>query len=184
MSNSGNKNTRGRKTLDLQRYIPALVTVLSNRLTNSASATYRRVLGVGATEMRVIVILASKPKISGIRIGAITGLDRAAVSRALKSLESLKLITVSADPSHGRRQSITLTRLGERLHERGLAISLEREDLLLKGLSRQERQLAIDLLHRMIVNLPALDDLTETLSPSDKQPIPNYGNSERLFDER
>lgn len=164
MSNSDQKNARGRKTLDLQRYVPALVTLLSNRLTNSGSMIYRSLLGVGASEMRVIVLLAAEPNISGNRIGMVTGLDKAAVSRALKSLESSKLITVSADPSHHRRQSIALTRLGERLHERGFAISLEREELLLKGLTRQERDLAIDLLNRMLTNLPALEALSEEAS--------------------
>jgi DNA-binding MarR family transcriptional regulator len=161
LSSPDSKNARSRKALDLQRYVPALVTLLSTRLTNSGSTIYRKRLGIGATEMRVIVILAAERNISGNRIGAMTGTDKALVSRALKSLEALKLITVSADPTHGRRQSIALTRAGERVHEQGLAISLQREDLLLKGFSRQERELAVELLNRMVVNLPALETLAE-----------------------
>lgn len=166
MSNSDHKNERSRKTLDLQRYVPALVTIVSNRLTNSASMIYRRRLGVGATEMRVIVILAAERNISGHRIVTITGLDKAAVSRALRSLEAMKLISIGVDPSHGRRQSIALTRAGERLHAQGFAISLEREDLLLKGFSRQERELAISVLNRMLTNLPLLEALSERESPT------------------
>jgi DNA-binding MarR family transcriptional regulator len=127
---------------------------------------YRRRLGVGATEMRVIVILAAERNISGHRIVTITGLDKAAVSRALRSLEAMKLISIGVDPSHGRRQSIALTRAGERLHAQGFAISLEREDLLLKGFSRQERELAISVLNRMLTNLPLLEALSERESPT------------------
>ena len=167
MSSSHHKNERSRKTLDLQRYVPALVTLLSNRLTNSGSAIYRRRLGVGATEMRCHRNFGRRTQhSSGHRIVTITGLDKAAVSRALKSLEAMKLITVGADPSHGRRQSIALTRAGERLHEQGFAISLEREDLLLEGFSRQERELAITLLNRMLTNLPPLEALSERESPT------------------
>src|ERR1700739_4352855 len=97
------------KTLDIERYVPALITVIANRLTSSASVIYRQRLGIGATEMRVIVIVATQPDISGIRIGKITGLDKAAVSRALRSLQARRLIAVEADPDHGRRQNITLT---------------------------------------------------------------------------
>jgi DNA-binding MarR family transcriptional regulator len=149
--------------LNLERYVPALITILANRLTMSGSTVYRQLLGVGATEMRVIVIVAAQPNISGIRIGKITGLDKAAVSRALKSLESLGLIKVTADTSHVRRQSISLTRLGRLLHTDGMVISLERERRLLKGFGRQQHSELIRLLNLMIANLGEVAALaTET----------------------
>lgn len=147
------------RTLDLQSYVPALVTLLANRLTNSGSAIYRQELGVGATEMRVIVILGSQPDISGIRIGTITGLDKAAVSRALRTLEALGLITIKADPEHGRRQSIALTAAGRLLHDRGVVLSLERENRLLESFTSRERKLVISLLNRMLTNMPAVESI-------------------------
>jgi DNA-binding MarR family transcriptional regulator len=150
--------------LDLQRYVPALISVLENKLTNTASAVYRRHFGIGATEMRIVVQLGQRARMSGSQIGQAAALDKAAVSRALKSLRSLGLITVTA--ASGRTKAISLTRSGEALYEKGVTISRLREQYLLAGLSAAERELAVRLLTRMLDNMPLVSGATMESHPA------------------
>lgn len=147
------------RSLNLQRYVPALISILENKLTNTASAVYRRRFGIGATEMRIIVQLGQQPRLSGSQIGQAAALDKAAVSRALKSLHSLGLITIRAN--RGRAQSVALTRAGLALHQKGVALSLLREQCLLTGLSAAERESVVRLLTRMLNNIPLLSAAAE-----------------------
>ena len=39
-------------TLDLERYVPAFITFIANKLSNSATAFYQREFGVNVTEWR------------------------------------------------------------------------------------------------------------------------------------
>jgi DNA-binding MarR family transcriptional regulator len=148
-------DTRNAHTiLDLQRYVPALVTFLENKLTNTASIIYRETFGIGATEMRIIVLLGTCSSVSGNEIGQAIGLDKAAVSRALKSLEALGLIAVTA--GFGRRRDVILTASGRKVHDKGVAISLRREERLLTGFSQPEQKVLVEFLNRMIAQMPAV----------------------------
>jgi DNA-binding MarR family transcriptional regulator len=144
--------------LDLERYVPALVTLLENKLTNTASIIYRQTFGVGATEMRIIVLLGTQSNVSGNQIGQAIGLDKAAVSRALKSLEVMGLIAIAA--GHGRRRDVMLTPAGRKVHDKGVAISLRREERLLTGFTHAEHEALIDLLNRMLAHMPAVSAVT------------------------
>src|ERR1700742_3831444 len=41
-------------TLDLDRYVPAFVTFIANKLSNSASSVYQRNFGINVTEWRIM----------------------------------------------------------------------------------------------------------------------------------
>lgn len=138
--------------LDLERYVPALVTLLENKLTNTASIIYRQTFGIGATEMRIIVLLGTQSNVSGNQIGQAIGLDKAAVSRALKSLEALGVIAIAA--GHGRRRDVMLTPAGRKVHDKGVAISLRREERLLTDFAPTEREALIGFLNRMLAHMP------------------------------
>jgi DNA-binding MarR family transcriptional regulator len=140
--------------LDLEQYVPALVTLLENKLTNTASVIYRQTFGIGATEMRIVVLLGSRSKISGNQIGQAIGLDKAAVSRALKSLEAVGLITI--EPGYGRRRQMMLTAAGRKVHDRGVIISLRREECLLTNFTRAEHKALVGFLNRMLAQMPAV----------------------------
>jgi DNA-binding MarR family transcriptional regulator len=141
--------------LDLDRYIPAHLTDLAGKITNSASATYRPRFGVGITDWRIMAMLASEPWISAGRICAATGLDKAAVSRSLRVLEHGGLIDIRPDPADQRRQSVALTRKGVVMHDRMVALALEREQYLLDGFSANERKRLLDFLARLQARVQA-----------------------------
>ena len=54
--------------LDLDRYVPALVTFIDNKLSNGATAVYQRNFGINVTEWRIMTQLALEPGIPASRI--------------------------------------------------------------------------------------------------------------------
>ena len=144
-------------SLDLKRYVPALVSQLENKLTMTASAIYLANLGIGATEMRIVVLLGTQSHVSGNKIGLAIGLDKSAVSRALKSLRAHGLIDITK--AHGRRRSVVLTRAGRDVHDRGVELSIRREERLLRRFTRAEREALISYLNRMLGNMPLVSAL-------------------------
>jgi DNA-binding MarR family transcriptional regulator len=143
------------QALDLDRYIPAYFTFLAGKISNSASVAYRPRFGVGITDWRIMAMLASEPWISAGRICSATGLDKAAVSRSVRALQSTGLIDIQADPTDQRRQSVALTRKGVALHDRIVKLAIEREERLLQGFSAAERKRLLDYLVRLQARVQA-----------------------------
>lgn len=133
--------------LNLQRYIPALLTFTSNTLSRGTARLYKKLFGISHAEWRIIALLAVEPFISAQRICVVIGLDKALVSRTLRFLHTKKLIKISDD---GRRRTIALTPKGTILHDKIVKVALEREKQLLKGLSKPDHETLIRLLHFLL----------------------------------
>ncbi|MBA1244310.1 MarR family winged helix-turn-helix transcriptional regulator [Pseudomonas japonica] len=135
--------------LDLERYVPALLTFLTNKLSSSASACYRKHYGIGIVEWRVLAMLAVENHITANRVGQVIGLDKSAISRSLQALEREGYVTSEVDTKDARRYTVSLTPSGRQLHDRVLETAVRREEVLLADLSEREVDTLIDLLHRM-----------------------------------
>jgi DNA-binding MarR family transcriptional regulator len=148
-------------TLDLDRYVPAFITFIANKLSNSATAFYQRQFGVNVTEWRIMSLLAIEPGIPASRICHVIGFDKGPVSRTLASLDKRGLVSIRTDPNDGRTHSIALTAKGRATHDKVIVAALERERRLLSCLGRDEREVLIDLLRRLHENLGAVTGSTE-----------------------
>jgi DNA-binding MarR family transcriptional regulator len=148
-------------TLDLDRYVPAFVTFIANKLSNSATAFYQREFGVNVTEWRIMSLLAIEPGIPASRICHVIGFDKGPVSRTLAGLEKRGLVSIRTDPNDGRTHSIALTTKGRATHDKVIVAALERERRLLSCLNKDEREVLIDLLRRLHENLGAVTGSTE-----------------------
>lgn len=148
-------------TLDLDRYVPAFVTFIANKLSNSATAFYQREFGVNVTEWRIMSLLAIEPGIPASRICHVIGFDKGPVSRTLAGLEKRGLVSIRTDPNDGRTHSIALTTKGRTTHDKVIVAALERERRLLSCLDKNEREVLIDLLRRLHENLGAVTGGTE-----------------------
>lgn len=135
--------------LDLERYVPALLVFISNKLTHGSAPVYRRRFGVGVSEWRVLAMLAVEPRIPAQRICQVIGFDKALVSRVVRQLAARGLASVLPDKRDSRRSFIALTAKGRKLHDRVLAVALERERILLSDLAPGEVDQLIGLLHRL-----------------------------------
>ena len=144
------------QTLDLDRYVPAFITFIANKLSNSATVFYQKNFGVNVTDWRIMSLLAIEPGIPAARICEVIGFDKGPVSRTLAALQKRGLVAIRADPNDGRSHSIALTARGRAMHDKVIVAALERERRLLSCLDQEERELLIDLLRRLHENLSAV----------------------------
>jgi DNA-binding MarR family transcriptional regulator len=156
-SMSRNRQARApRAVLDLDRYVPALITFIANKLSRSATVVYQKRFGVNVTEWRILSLLAIEPEISAARICHVIGFDKGPVSRTLGGMEERGLVSIRADRQDGRTHSISLTAKGFTTHDQVIAVALERERRLLSCLNKPERETLIGLLLRVHGNLDAV----------------------------
>ncbi|MDH5539060.1 MAG: MarR family transcriptional regulator [Rhizobacter sp.] len=147
--------------VDLERYVPAFLTWIANKLSRGASQHYLNVFHVGIETWRCLVLLAIEGSISAQKVSKIIGMDKSSVSRCFKGMQSKGLITLQLDVDDGRLRIATLTRKGRELHDRILGMALERERAFLSVLSDAERETLIGLLRRLNDNLPAVESATD-----------------------
>jgi DNA-binding MarR family transcriptional regulator len=142
--------------LDLDRYVPAFITFIANKLSNSATAVYQRNFGINVTEWRIMTQLALEPGIPASRICRVIGFNKGPVSRTLAVMQKRGLVTIRTDPNDGRTHSISLTARGRSIHDKVIVVALEREKRLLSCLKADEREMLIELLRRLHNNLGAV----------------------------
>jgi|EndMetStandDraft_8_1072994.scaffolds.fasta_scaffold62972_2 DNA-binding MarR family transcriptional regulator len=147
---------KGGQLLDLDRYVPAFITFIANKLSRNATVLYQKRFGVNVTEWRIMSLLAIEPGIPASRICHVIGFDKGPVSRTLAMLEERGLVAINADPDDARTHSITLTTKGRTTHDAVIVTALERERKLLSCLDESEREVLIDLLRRIHGNLGAV----------------------------
>lgn len=145
-----------REVLNLADYVPYFLTTISNTWSRSSSRLYLDLFGVGVTEWRIVSQLAIEPCIAAQRICEVISLDKGAVSRAVAALVAAGYVSEQADSRDGRRQVLQLTLTGYELHDRLIAVALERERLILADFSPEEIAGLTALLRRIHARLPEL----------------------------
>jgi DNA-binding MarR family transcriptional regulator len=154
-----------RPTLELENYVPGLLSWLHNKYASDGSEVYRRVFGIGMAEWNVLAYLGVFTTGTGAAMSRFLGLDKAAISRAITKLKEKKL----AETSHIDKRTIevSLTALGKEWYEKVTILAKAREQVLLKGLKEEERELALALLHKMLGNLSEVYEFGENYSKED-----------------
>jgi DNA-binding MarR family transcriptional regulator len=147
--------------IDLDRYVPAFLTWIANKLSRGASQHYLALFDVGIETWRCLVLLAVEGRLSAQQVCKVIGMDKASVSRTFKSMQARGLISFTLDESDGRLRLASLTPQGRELHDQIIGVALERERALLAALTDAERETLIGLLKRLHENLPAVETATE-----------------------
>jgi len=142
--------------IDQERYVPALINFVGNKLAAGASSVYRREFGIGVTEWRILSLLAVEGTCSAQHISQFFDLDKALVSRTTRSLVENGAVTVIAQEGKNKR-AVVLTRVGRSLHDRVIKLALQREKVLLAGFTKGETDLLIDMLRRLLERTPAVN---------------------------
>lgn len=150
--------------LDLERYVPALLNFLSNKLSAGASQCYRETFGIGIVEWRVLSMLAVENHIPAQRICQVIGLDKAAVSRSLVQLGNDGYISSQVDAKDARRYTVSLTSSGRSLHDRIFVVAKAREQRLLADFSQKEIDTLVELLNRMHARLDEVNGFRPSAS--------------------
>jgi DNA-binding MarR family transcriptional regulator len=142
--------------LILERFLPYRLSILSNRVSRAIAERYARAFKLTIPEWRVIAVLGRRPGLTAKELAEATEMDKVAVSRAVAKLAAARRVAANIDSADARRQSLTLTALGESLHARIAPIALESERRLLAPLDAKERAQFNALLERLLVQAKQL----------------------------
>lgn len=157
--------TAGRRlppgAIDLDAYAPAYFTWIANKLSSGASRAYLTTFDVGIEVWRLLVLLAIEPALSASQMCEVIGMDKASVSRALRTMQARGLITIGLDADDGRLRVARITAKGRKLHDQIAGLALERQAALLSVLDDGERATLIRLLHKLHDNLGNVETATE-----------------------
>ena len=139
-------------TLDLERFLPYQLSVLSNRISQDIANLYQTRHSLSVTEWRMIAVLAEHPGISAGEAAERTAMDKVAISRAVASLTESGRVTRETHSDDRRRAVLRLTPAGQAIHDEVAPLALAYEQRLLDGLSADER-LALDSLLGRVAEL-------------------------------
>lgn len=110
-------------------------------------------LHLNGMHVRMLHLIRTQPRCTANQLVAVTGRDKAQITRVLKELESMTLIERTPHPSDKRSQILALSEQGRDLMGRTRAAEQAVETRLLKGMSRREVDTFVGLAHKMLDNL-------------------------------
>jgi DNA-binding MarR family transcriptional regulator len=158
--------------LDLNNHLATKVAIFANRLSRSASRFYRDSFGIGVVEWRLMMFIGHA-KTRANHICDATDLDKGAVSRSLRALQGMGIVSVREDGADSRRNNIALTAKGRALHDRIVPIALQRQRDLVSDLTPDEVETfngLIDRLQAKVANGEPVADLLLPRGPSSASP--------------
>jgi DNA-binding MarR family transcriptional regulator len=137
--------------LDLNGHIATKVAIFANRLSRAASRFYRERFGIGVVEWRLMMFIGHASETRANRICGAIDLDKGAVSRSLRVLRRMGIVSVREDGADSRRHNVALTAKGRALHDRIVPVALQRQRELVADLTPHE----VETFHRLIDRLQA-----------------------------
>ena len=126
-------------TLELDRFLPYRLSVLSNIVSTAISGAYEKRFGLTIPEWRVMAVLAMTPDLSAAEVAQRTAMDKVAVSRAVASLLRERRIVRQTAHADRRRSHLRLSAAGRKVYAQVVPVALAYEKDLLAPLSRQDR---------------------------------------------
>ena len=135
--------------LDLERFLPYRLSVLSNRISSSVAEIYSEHFQLTITEWRVMAILGRYPDLSANEVAQRSAMDKVAVSRAVARLIEAGRLTREMHDDDRRRSVLRLSDEGMRIYEQIAPLALAFERQLLGDMTPEERALLFRVLDRL-----------------------------------
>ena len=127
-----------RTSLELDRFLPYRLSVLSNTVSTAIAGAYSQRFGLTIPEWRVVAVLAKSPGLSAAEVAQRTAMDKVAVSRAVSSLLKQRRIARQMARSDRRRSLLQLSAGGRRVYAEVVPFALAYERALVEPLSARE----------------------------------------------
>ena len=127
------------RTLELDRFVPYRLSVLSNTVSTAIAGAYQRRFGLTIPEWRVLAVLAMNPGLSAAEVAQRTAMDKVAVSRAVASLLKQRRIARQTARADRRRSLLKVAPAGERVYAQVVPFALAYERDLISPLTSRER---------------------------------------------
>lgn len=144
-------------TTRLADFLPYLLSVASNAVSNRIADEYRTRFGLKIPEWRVMAILGDGGPRTQRELVVQTRMDKVAVNRACKELEERGLAARSPNAADGRSHHLELTAAGAAMHGQIMPLALEMERRLFAALDSAEQDQFKALLARISEQVRALD---------------------------
>ena len=135
--------------LDLDRFMPYRLSVLSNRVSGAIAREYSERFGLTVPEWRVMAVLGGAPGLSARDLVERTGMDKVQVSRAVAALMKRKRVARRADTEDRRVMRLALTPKGEAVYAEIVPMAKKLEAAFLSSLDEGERATLDRLLKRL-----------------------------------
>lgn len=135
--------------LHLDRFLPYLLSVTSNRVSERIARTYASLFGLSIPEWRLIAVIAEAEPITQADIGERTRMDKVTVSRAAIALVGRSLLTRAPNAGDRRSHLLSLTSEGQSLYEAVAPKALAMEAELFDRFTAAELQAFTAMLHRI-----------------------------------
>ena len=120
--------------LDLDRFLPYRLSVLSNQVSDAIARQYSDRFGLTIPEWRAMAVLGGTPGLSAREVAERTAMDKVQVSRAIESLVRARRVARVADAQDGRIQRLSLTAKGRAIYDEVVPLALHLEDIFLSAL--------------------------------------------------
>lgn len=137
--------------LELERFLPYRLSVLSNRISQDIARLYAGRFGLNVTEWRLLAVLGRYPGLSATELAERTAMDKVAVSRAVATLLADGRLTRRTDGADRRRALLKLSARGYRIYDEVAPLALEYERQLVAALEPEDRAQLDALLSRLAV---------------------------------
>lgn len=124
--------------LHLDRFLPFLLSVTSNRVSERIARAYETLFGLTIPEWRLIAVIAESDTITQAQIGERTRMDKVTVSRAAIALTARGLLIRSPNSSDRRSHHLSLSGDGRRLYADVAPKALELEARIFSHLDAEE----------------------------------------------
>jgi DNA-binding MarR family transcriptional regulator len=135
--------------LILDNYFPYFLGVIANRWTSSSSRLYLSRFGIGIVEWRILASLRALGPATSLDIANLVGSDPAAISRGIRQLERQAHVVPVTGSFRGRTKPYDLTPSGGALYEEVRKVADARETVLLRDLSKEERDNLLGYLRKI-----------------------------------
>ena len=135
--------------LDLDRFLPYRLSVLSNRVSGAIARHYSDRFDLSIPEWRVMAVLGQTPGLSAGEVGARTAMDKVQVSRAVANLVKNRRVQRDGDEDDGRIVRLSLTPRGRAIYDEIVPLALHLESVLLASLTPSEYESLSKLLDKL-----------------------------------
>lgn len=149
--------------IDLERFLPYRLSVLSNLVSSAIADTYQRRFDLTIPEWRVIAVLSRHPGLSAAEVAELTRMDAVAVSRAVARLLRAGRLLRAVSPVDRRRSVLRVSRTGAAVYRAVAPLALGYERELLAALDDSERAV-------LVRALDSLSERAESLAGSLRAP--------------
>lgn len=144
-------------TLELDRFLPYRLSVLSNTMSTAIAAYYKERFGLTIPEWRIMAVLARQPGLAAAEVAERTAMDKVAVSRGVSRLVVTGHLKGSAVRKDLRRVSLRLTARGRSVYEQVAPWALAYQKAVLANLTPAEQATLESVLSRLNESARSVD---------------------------